>query len=248
MKKLFLLPSVLLLTVAVQAQKKGIKKTGKPATTVAASSGDGLKTTNDSLSYAFGISLGNYMKSQNVQNINYKMMNQAIEYTLQSKPCLMDGAMANQIMGKLAETKTKQAASGEKEKSRKFLEDNKKRAGVMVTPSGLQYEILVEGKGEKLNATDTFKANYIGTLTNGKEFDNSYKRGKPLTLPCGSVIKGWTEALTMMPIGSKWKVFIPSEIGYGDNGAGQDIPGGAVLIFEMELLGKGTLADMNNNQ
>lgn len=243
MKRLFLLSSVILFTVATQAQGKAgkpVAKGAKPAPT------SGLKTANDSLSYAFGISLGNYMKSQSVNVINYKMMNQAIESTLKGSPALMDGAQANQIMGKLAEAKTKQAAAGEKEKSRKFLEENKKRAGVITTASGLQYEVLVEGKGEKLNATDTFKANYIGSLINGKEFDNSYKRGKPLTLPVTSVIRGWTEALTLMPIGSKWKVFIPSEIGYGDNGAGQDIPGGATLIFEMELLGKGTLEDMNN--
>lgn len=243
MKRLFLLSSVLLLTIATQAQGKAGKPAPKGAKPAPAS---GLKTANDSLSYAFGISLGNYMKSQNVNVINYKMMNQAIESTLKGSPALMDGAQANQIMGKLAEAKTKQAAAGEKEKSRKFLEENKKRAGVITTPSGLQYEVLVEGKGEKLSTTDTFKANYIGSLINGKEFDNSYKRGKPLTLPVTSVIRGWTEALTLMPIGSKWKVYIPSEIGYGDNGAGQDIPGGATLIFEMELLGKGTLEDMNN--
>lgn len=126
--------------------------------------------------------------------------------------------------------------SGDKEAGAKFLEENKKRPGVITLPSGLQYEIITKGTGPIPKATDTVKANYIGMLIDGKEFDNSYKRGEPITIPVTGVIRGWIEALEMMPVGSKWKLFIPSDLGYGDRGAGGVIPGGAALIFEMELL------------
>jgi FKBP-type peptidyl-prolyl cis-trans isomerase FklB len=116
------------------------------------------------------------------------------------------------------------------------LEENKKRPGVITLPDGLQYEIIIKGTGPIPKATDTVQANYMGTLINGEEFDNSYKRGEPLTIPVSGVIRGWTEALEMMPVGSKWKLFIPSDLGYGDRGAGGAIPGGSALIFEIELL------------
>lgn len=103
----------------------------------------------------------------------------------------------------------------------------------------MQYEILVKGTGPVPKKEDTVTAHYKGALLDGKEFDNSYKRGEPLTIPVAGVIPGWTEALTLMPVGSKWKLFIPSSIGYGDYGAGQDIPGGSTLVFEVELLGIG---------
>jgi FKBP-type peptidyl-prolyl cis-trans isomerase FklB len=129
-----------------------------------------------------------------------------------------------------------QKISAVKEAGIKFLEENKKRPGVITLPDGLQYEILTKGTGPVPKATDTVQANYMGTLINGEEFDNSYKRGQPLTIPVSGVIRGWTEALEMMPVGSKWKLFIPSDLGYGDRGAGGAIPGGSALIFEIELL------------
>ena len=127
-------------------------------------------------------------------------------------------------------------SSAVKEEGRKFLADNKKRPGVVELPSGLQYEIIKQGTGEKPKATDTIKAHYAGTLINGQEFDNSYKRGEPIILPVGGVIQGWVQALQLMPVGSKWKLYIPSDLGYGDRGAGSAIPGGSALIFEIELL------------
>ena len=126
-------------------------------------------------------------------------------------------------------------SNAEKVKSNKFLDENKKRPGVITLPSGLQYEIITKGTGAIPTANDTVKANYAGTLINGFEFDNSYKRGEALEIPVNRVISGWTEALELMPVGSKWKLYIPSNLGYGDRGAGQ-IPGGAVLIFTLELL------------
>jgi FKBP-type peptidyl-prolyl cis-trans isomerase FklB len=123
-----------------------------------------------------------------------------------------------------------------KEEGKKFLDENKKRQGVVELPSGLQYEIITAGTGEKPKATDTVKAHYAGSLINGQEFDNSYKRGEPLQIPVGGVIQGWVEALQLMPVGSKWKLFIPSDLGYGDRGAGGSIPGGSALVFDIELI------------
>ena len=125
--------------------------------------------------------------------------------------------------------------NAEKEKGAKFLEENKKKPGIVTLPDGLQYEIITKGTGAIPTAADTVKANYAGALLNGQEFDNSYKRGEPLIIPVSGVIRGWTEALQLMPVGSKWKLYIPSELGYGDRGAGA-IPGGATLEFTIELL------------
>ena len=112
----------------------------------------------------------------------------------------------------------------------------KAKEGVVTLPSGLQYKILTAGTGPKPTASDSVSCNYRGTLLNGKEFDSSYKRGQPLEIPVGRVIKGWTEALQLMPVGSKWQLFIPSDLAYGDAGAGDDIAPGSTLIFEVELL------------
>lgn len=123
-----------------------------------------------------------------------------------------------------------------KEAGAKFLEANKKKDGVKVTDSGLQYKVITEGKGKKPAATDTVTTHYKGTLISGKVFDSSYDRGEPATFPVSGVIKGWTEALQMMPVGSKWELYIPSELAYGSRGAGADIGPDATLIFEVELL------------
>src|ERR1700721_2771697 len=120
-----------------------------------------------------------------------------------------------------------------------FLAANKGKEGVVTLPSGMQYKILTAGSGPKPTASDTVSCNYKGTLLNGKEFDSSYKRGHPETFPVGGVIKGWTEALLLMPVGSKWQLFIPADLAYGDRGAGGDIGPGETLIFEVELLSIG---------
>jgi FKBP-type peptidyl-prolyl cis-trans isomerase len=140
------------------------------------------------------------------------------------------------------DVQTKRAAIQEKEgkankeEGTKFLTANKSKPGVKVTASGLQYEILKEGKGPKPGASDTVTTHYKGTLINGKVFDSSYDRGEPATFPVNGVIKGWTEALQMMPVGSKWKLFIPSDLAYGPRGAGADIGPDATLVFEVELV------------
>jgi FKBP-type peptidyl-prolyl cis-trans isomerase len=130
----------------------------------------------------------------------------------------------------------KVAGEMNKKESVEFLAANKAKDGVVTLPSGLQYKILTAGTGPKPTASDTVVCNYRGTLISGTEFDSSYKRGQPASFPVNGVIKGWTEALQLMPVGSKWQLFVPSDLGYGDRGAGADIGPGATLIFEVELL------------
>jgi FKBP-type peptidyl-prolyl cis-trans isomerase len=237
MKRIFLLPAVLFLTFTLHAQTK--KTTTSKTKTTTATSAVALRTNADSLGYAFGVSLGQYMKSQGVKSINLAMLNKAINQCIQGQPTLIDINGANQVIGEVAQRKAKQVAAAEQQKGKQFLEQNKARSGVVETPSGLQYEILTKGTGPIPTKEDTVTTHYKGALLNGKEFDNSYTRGEPITMPVAGFISGWTEALTLMPVGSKWKLYIPSSIGYGDYGTGQDIPGGATLVFELELLGIG---------
>jgi FKBP-type peptidyl-prolyl cis-trans isomerase FklB len=129
-----------------------------------------------------------------------------------------------------------QAGAANKKEGDAFLVANKTKPGVVTLPSGLQYKVLKEGTGAKPTASDTVVCEYRGTLINGTEFDSSYKRGQPATFGVGQVIKGWTEALQLMPVGSKWQLVLPSDLAYGDKGAGADIGPNATLIFEVELL------------
>lgn len=230
MKTIFL---ALLLPVSVTfAQTKKPAPKPKPA---AAKTAVKL-TSTDSLSYAIGVQVAEYYKSQGVEKINGDYVKQAFNDVYNNKTLIISEEACNMnIQQKLQEFMSKKI-SGDKEAGTKFLEANKKRAGVITLPSGLQYEIITKGTGPIPKSTDTVKANYIGSLINGEEFDNSYKRGEPITIPVTGVIRGWVEALEIMPVGSKWKLFIPSDLGYGDRGAGGVIPGGAALVFEMELL------------
>lgn len=191
----------------------------------------------DSLSYAMGVQTAEYYKSQGAENINPEMVQKAYNDVFNSKTLLISPEQCNMtIQTKLQEFMMAKVTT-EKAAGMKFLEENKKRPEVVTLPSGLQYQVITKGTGPIPKATDTIKANYIGTLINGKEFDNSYSRNEPITIPVGGVIRGWIEALQLMPVGSKWKIYIPSDLGYGDRGAGGGaIPGGATLIFEMELL------------
>lgn len=126
--------------------------------------------------------------------------------------------------------------SNEKKEGAEFLKANKENEGVKELPGGMQYLVLKEGSGKKPSIHSKIKAHYAGSLLNGKEFDSSYKRGQPFDAPITGLIQGWQIALPMMPVGSKWRLWIPSELGYGDRGAGAGIPGGATLIFDIELL------------
>jgi FKBP-type peptidyl-prolyl cis-trans isomerase FklB len=143
---------------------------------------------------------------------------------------------AQNDMRKKVQDKMQQAGEGNKKEGDAFLAANKTKEGIVTLPSGLQYKILTPGTGPKPTASDTVVCNYRGTLIDGKEFDSSYKRGQPATFAVGGVIKGWTEALQLMPAGSKWQLFIPPDLAYAERGAGADIGPNATLIFEVELL------------
>jgi FKBP-type peptidyl-prolyl cis-trans isomerase len=195
-----------------------------------------LKTSLDSFSYAIGVEAASYYKLQGAAGINYNLVQKAFQDVFGNKPLLLTSQICNMTVQKQMQEFSSNKAQAQKEESKKFLAENKKRPGVVELSNGLQYEIIKEGTGEKPKATDTVKAHYAGSTIDGKEFDNSYKRGEPLQIPVGGVIQGWVQALQMMPVGSKWKLFIPSDLGYGDRGAGAAIPGGAALIFDIELI------------
>lgn len=190
----------------------------------------------DSLSYAIGVQVATYYKNQGMDSINLDVLKRAYQDVYSDSPLVLNLEQCNMTLQSKLQDFMKRKADKTKAESKAFLDSTAKLPGVTVLPSGLQYRIITRGSGPIPKATDTVKAHYSGTLIDGKEFDNSYKRGEPLEIPVGGVIKGWTEALELMPVGSKWELFIPSSLAYGDRGAGGAIPGGAALVFTVELL------------
>jgi FKBP-type peptidyl-prolyl cis-trans isomerase len=200
-----------------------------------------LATSADSAAYAIGVDLGNNIKKNLPEAPGGKELNSQI--ILQAFATIMkgdSGLIASSKAGAITQSYFVKAQSMEggknKEAGQKFLADNGKRAGVTTTASGLQYEVLKAGTGPKPSAENTVKVHYHGTTIDGKVFDSSVDRGEPVTFGLGQVIKGWTEALSLMPVGSKWKIFIPSELGYGEQAAGPKIKPNSTLIFEVELI------------
>jgi FKBP-type peptidyl-prolyl cis-trans isomerase len=215
------------LTLSASAQKKAAPKKTKTTTTAPA-----FKNLSDSASYAIGLTVANFYKQQGFKNLNTTLIAKAINDIQTNKKPALDETQANEIiMFYLDPELRNRVAAGNA-----FLANNKKRTGVQTTASGIQYEVLKDAQGPKPKATDTVVVNYKGTLINGTEFDNSARAGKPIEFPLNRVIRGWTEGLQLMPVGSKYKFYIPYNLAYGLNGPGQ-IPGGATLIFEVELLG-----------
>jgi FKBP-type peptidyl-prolyl cis-trans isomerase FklB len=211
-----------------QAKKITTTSTKQPVTV--------FRNSVDSLSYAIGLEGASYYKQQGVPSLNTELVKKAFDDVYGKKTLALTPDQTTKCIQQNMQNYMSQKLSVEKEAGKNFLAANKKRPGVIELPNGLQYEIIKEGTGNKPTATDTVKAHYRGTLIDGKEFDNSYKRGEPLQIPVNGVIAGWTQALEMMPVGSKWKLYIPSDLAYGDRGAGGVIPGGATLIFDIELL------------
>ncbi len=195
-----------------------------------------LETYTDTVSYAFGISIAENLKSQNIDNISPAAIGKAFHdfYKNQAK---MTGEQANETIQKFFEDKESENHKEAVEEGKKFLAENGKKAGVKTTNSGLQYKVITEGTGVKPVATDKVRVHYSGTLINGTKFDSSYDRGEPAEFGVTQVIKGWTEALQLMPVGSKWELYIPADLAYGSRGAGGDIKPFSTLIFQVELLG-----------
>ncbi|MBC8110161.1 MAG: FKBP-type peptidyl-prolyl cis-trans isomerase [Verrucomicrobia bacterium] len=192
----------------------------------------------DSVSYCMGISIAQNVKNQGLDSINADAFAKGMQQFYASDSLLVSPEKANEFLQGYFSQLYQVRVEKQKAEGRKFLEANKTKPGVVTTASGLQYQIVTEGTGPKPKATDRITAHYAGTLIDGKEFDSSIKRGQPATFGVTEVITGWTEALQLMPVGSKWKLFIPSELGYGEQGSGRGvIPPHATLIFDIELLG-----------
>lgn len=200
-----------------------------------------LKNEKDKVSYSIGINIGSNFKSQSV-DINPDILIKGIKDAISGSKLLMTEkeiqetltAFQKELTAKQSEL-AKTLTERNKKEGEVFLAANKGKDGVKTTASGLQYKIIKDGNGQMPKATDTVTVNYRGTLVDGTEFDSSYKRGEPATFPLNGVIPGWTEALQMMKVGSKWQLFLPSAIAYGERGAGRIGPN-ATLIFEVELL------------
>lgn len=200
-----------------------------------------LETAVDSASYAIGVLVGANNKQQLANapggdEMNLETMAAAFRASSLGEETAITEEEANNIIRDFFQAQGQKEAQANLEKGNAFLEENKGREGVITTESGLQYEILKEGDGPKPAAEDQVKVNYHGTLIDGTVFDSSVERGEPVTFGVSQVIPGWTEALELMPVGSKWKLYIPANLGYGERGAGGDIGPNETLIFEVELL------------
>lgn len=182
-------------------------------------------------SYAIGLEIGNNFKSDDVQ-LDFDSLLSGIKDAMSGAQPKYDQATCLKALQQLGEAKVGAAVA----QNKKFLEENKKAEGVTTLPSGLQYKVLASGDGPTPGPEDTVRTHYKGTLIDGTVFDSSYDRGEPAEFPVGGVIKGWTEALQKMKVGDKWQLVIPSELAYGEAGAGGVIPPGATLVFEIELL------------
>jgi len=201
-----------------------------------------LKDQKDKESYSLGYQFGQNLKFQGV-DINLDVYTSGIRDALGGKEPKMSQEEIRTTISELQKRITAERQKELKEKgaknleeSKKFLAENQKKEGVKILPSGLQYKVLTEGSGKIPKETDNVTVNYKGTLIDGTEFDSSYKRGQPATFQVNGVIKGWTEALQLMKEGSKWQLFIPPELAYGERGAGPQIPPNSTLIFEVELI------------
>lgn len=202
-----------------------------------------LKSFTDRVSYMLGTDIGNSMRTSKIE-INPAVVSRGLADSYQGKTLLINETEIEKIKQEFTQklqqdyaTRLKDSAAKNKAEGEAFLAENKNKPGVVVTASGLQYQVLSEGKGPKPGPDAQVKVHYRGTLLDGKEFDSSYQRGEPVTLKMDAVIPGWTEALKLMNVGGKYKLFVPANLAYGDREVGQEIGPNSTLIFEVELLG-----------
>lgn len=201
-----------------------------------------IKSQTDSVSYAIGLDIGKNLKSQNIE-VTPEVLAQGIKDIMDSNKTLLTETEAQEVIMAfqkrlMAKHEEKMKGQGDKNKiaGEEFLAANKAKEGVVTLPSGLQYKVIKMGTGKKPAATDNVTVHYRGTLIDGTEFDSSIGRGEPATFQLDQVIKGWTEGVQLMPVGSKFEFYIPSDLGYGERGAGQIIQPNSTLIFEVELI------------
>ena len=190
----------------------------------------------EKVSYALGLSLGNNLLSSGVTALDYAKFAKGIQDVMEQNQPEFTYEEAQEIIEEFFQKLQPTVSEDALEEGKTFLEENGKRSEVVTLPSGLQYEILTKGTGATPKSSDTVKVHYHGTLIDGSVFDSSVRRGDPATFGVTQVISGWVEALQLMPVGSKWKLFIPSQLAYGAQGAGQSIAPHSTLMFEVELL------------
>ncbi len=236
MKKV-LLPVLVILVMNVCGQTKPpVKKPAvKPATPASTATAAVPKNKVDSLSYAIGILDGTFFKNQGVTKINSQMLGKGFSDVINGKP-LYTPEIANEIVRREMQKMSQAKVQPMIDEGVKFLAENKKKPGVTQTASGLQYEVITMGAGPKPVETDTVKVHYDGYTLKGRKVDSSRDRGEPYTTPLDAVIRGWTEGIQLMPVGSRFKLYIPYTLGYGVQGSGENIPGGSLLIFDVELI------------
>ncbi len=256
MKYLACTVSVLLISTVVtfsQTKKVPAKPAAKPATAAKpapvkatpAKPAVASKMTNelDSVAYSIGMNIAQNLKGQGLDKINVNLLAKGIQDVLKGAKSDLDDNQAQMILGnyfnKLQTQRQSEDAKkfeGNKLDGEKFLAENKKKAGIVTLPSGLQYEVMKAGEGPKPTINNTVKTHYHGTLVDGTVFDSSVDRGQPAEFPVGGVIQGWVEALQLMPVGSKWKLYVPYNLAYGERAAGPQIKPYSALVFEVELL------------
>ncbi len=226
---LFFLLSFSMTAIFAQAKKT---PPAKPAPAVSASM---LKTRQDSLSYAIGLLDGNFFKMQGITSVNAQMLGKGFDDQLKGKTALTP-EQADQIVRGEMQKMTKAKIQPNIDAGNRYCMENAKKPGVKTTASGLQYEVIKMGDGPKPKDTSVVRVHYDGYTLDGKKFDSSRDRGEPTEFPLNGVIKGWTEGVQLMPVGSRFKFTIPANLAYGDQGAGEAIKGGSTLIFDVELL------------
>jgi len=226
--------SILLFTATlIYAQNNSAKKPVAKNTTTTPTLQ--LKTLEDSANYAMGLSIANFYRQQGVTKINSSIVTRAINDAMGGKPTLLNDAQTSNVLMTYINKQQMMKSKPNIDACDNFLAVNKKKPGIITTASGLQYEVVTQGSGPKPTVKDTVVCHYKGTFLDGNEFDNSYKRGTPIEFAVTGVIRGWTEVLQLMPAGSKYKVYVPYQLGYGPSDY-NGIPGGSLLIFEIDLL------------
>lgn len=190
----------------------------------------------DKFSYSIGLGIGQNLLSMGARHLNVEDFAQAVKDVLEDNPTAISHTEARKIVNEFFEKLEAKMNAENIEKGKNFLEENGKKDNIVTLPSGLQYEVIKEGNGKKPKATDRVRCHYEGTLIDGTLFDSSIQRGEPAVFGVNQVIAGWVEALQLMSEGAKWRLFIPSDLAYGANGAGEMIPPHSTLIFEVELI------------
>ncbi len=211
-------------------------RTGASTTTRQPNTGAVRMSAQDSVSYSIGLFMAQSIKQQGIEGVNSAMLSRGLEDALKGQKTQLSLEQAGLVMNTYMQKQTTARSAENRKAGDTFLASNKTKPGVTTTASGLQYSVEKQGTGVKPTATDRVKVHYTGRLLDGKVFDSSVERGQPTEFGVNEVIRGWTEALQLMPVGSKWKLYIPAELAYGDRGAGSDIKPGSTLVFDVELL------------